>query len=156
MAEMEEIFFSSTFGGETLSLAASIATIDKMRREPVIETLWRTGKKLAEAVRGLISAHNLESQFSLQGFAPWMLVTTHDGPGASGQAIKTMLIYELAARGVLSLGSHNISYAHTEEDMAHTAGAYDGAFGVIRAALDSGDFEKKLKVPPLVPVFAVR
>ncbi|MBT4427829.1 MAG: aminotransferase class III-fold pyridoxal phosphate-dependent enzyme [Rhodospirillaceae bacterium] len=156
MAEMEEIFFSSTFGGEALSLAASIATIDKMRREPVIETLWRSGEQLAEAVRGLISAHNLEDQISLQGFAPWMLVTTHDGPAASGQAIKTMLIYEMAARGVLSLGSHNISYAHTEEDMAHAAAAYDGAFATIRAALDSGDFETQMKTPPLVPVFAVR
>ena len=85
-----------------------------------------------------------------------MLVTSHDGAEAGGQAIKTMLIYELAARGVLSLGSHNISYAHTEEDLAHAAAAYDGAFGVIRAALDSGNFEKQMKAPPLVPVFAVR
>ncbi len=156
MAEMEEIFFSSTFGGEALSLAAAIATIDKMRREPVIERLWRSGEKLGEAVRGLVSAHHLESHIGLQGFAPWMLVTSHDGAEAGGQAIKTMLIYELAARGVLSLGSHNISYAHTEEDLAHAAAAYDGAFGVIRAALDSGNFEKQMKAPPLVPVFAVR
>ena len=32
MILMEEIFFSSTFGGETISLAASIATIDKMTK----------------------------------------------------------------------------------------------------------------------------
>src|SRR5687767_16004001 len=30
MREMEEIFFSSTFGGDAVSLAASIATIRKM------------------------------------------------------------------------------------------------------------------------------
>jgi len=156
MAEMEEIFFSSTFGGEALSLAASIATIDKMRREPVIETLWRCGEKLAEDVVRLVASHGLESHISLQGFAPWMLVTAQDHAQASGQAVKTMLIYELAARGVLSLGSHNISYAHGEEDMAQAVGAYDGALGAIRVALDSGDFEARMKVPPLVPVFAVR
>jgi len=156
MAEMEQIFFSSTFGGEALSLAAAIATIDKMRREPVIETLWRNGENLAEAVHGLVSTYNLESHISLQGKAPWMVVITNDRPDASGQAIKTMLIYELAARGVLSLGSHNISYAHTEEDCAHAAAAYDGALGVIREALDSGDFEKQMKVPPIIPVFEVR
>ena len=156
MAEMEEIFFSSTFGGEALSLAAAIATIDKMRREPVIETLWRSGKKLAEAVRGLAATHNLESHISLQGEAPWMVLVASGGPAPAGQAIKTMLIYELAARGVLSLGSHNISYAHTEEDIAQAAAAYDGAFGIIREALDSDDFEKHMKVPPLIPVFNVR
>ncbi|HUU24574.1 MAG TPA: aminotransferase class III-fold pyridoxal phosphate-dependent enzyme, partial [Methyloceanibacter sp.] len=32
MRLMEDIFFSGTFGGEALSLAASIATIDKLRR----------------------------------------------------------------------------------------------------------------------------
>src|SRR5262249_58669420 len=31
MAEMEHIFFSSTFGGEALSLAAALATVQKMR-----------------------------------------------------------------------------------------------------------------------------
>ena len=156
MAEMEQIFFSSTFGGEALSLAAAIATIDKIRREPVIETLWQSGEKLAQAVRELISTYDLESHISLQGKAPWMVVITNDGPEASGRALKTMLIYELAARGVLSLGSHNISYAHTQEDMAHAAAAYDGALGVIREALDSGNFETQMKVPPIIPVFEVR
>ena len=122
----------------------------------MIETLWRCGEKLAEDVVGLVASHGLESHISLQGFAPWMLVTAQDHAQASGQAVKTMLIYELAARGVLSLGSHNISYAHGEEDMAQAVGAYDGALGAIRVALDSGDFEARMKVPPLVPVFAVR
>ena len=35
MRGMEEIFFSTTFGGETLSLAAAIAVVDKMRCQPV-------------------------------------------------------------------------------------------------------------------------
>ena len=33
MRLMEDIFYSGTFGGETLSLAAAIATIDKIERE---------------------------------------------------------------------------------------------------------------------------
>lgn len=156
MAEMEEIFFSATFGGEALSLAAAIATIEKMRREPVIETLWRNGKHLAGAVNELISKHRLGNQIGLQGMAPWTLVSVTGDSESDGRAIKTMLIYELAARGVLSLGSHNMSYAHSDEDLAHAAAAYDGAFAAIRTALDNGDMEKQLKVPVLRPVFDVR
>ena len=100
MAEMEEIFFSATFGGEALSLAAAIATIDKIRREPVIETLWRNGKHLAGAVNELISKHRLSNQIGLQGMAPWTLVSVTGDSESDGRAIKTMLIYELAARGV--------------------------------------------------------
>src|SRR4030067_1193023 len=40
MTLMEEVFFSFTFGGETLSLAASLATMSKLQKEPVLETIW--------------------------------------------------------------------------------------------------------------------
>ena len=45
MQLMEEIFFSFTFGGETLSLAASAATLDKLRRENVTDHLARLGTR---------------------------------------------------------------------------------------------------------------
>ena len=34
MDEMEEIFYSATFGGETLSIAAAIAVIEKILEQP--------------------------------------------------------------------------------------------------------------------------
>ena len=49
---MEDVFFSGTFGGETLSLAAAIATIDKIEREGVIDHLWATGGELIESGAG--------------------------------------------------------------------------------------------------------
>ena len=156
MAEMENIFFSGTFGGEALSLAASIAVIDKMRREPVIETLWRNGEQLGRSVDSLIIGHGLEDVIQLRGWAPWKLLSFTDHANGSAQAVKTMLIYELAARGVLSLGSHNMCYAHTPEDLERTKAAYAGVFGAIRDALDSGNLDKTLKVPVIEPVFQVR
>jgi glutamate-1-semialdehyde 2,1-aminomutase/spore coat polysaccharide biosynthesis protein SpsF len=43
MRKMEDVFYSGTFGGEALSLAAAIATIDKLEREDVIGGLWARG-----------------------------------------------------------------------------------------------------------------
>ena len=43
MKEMENIFFSGTFGGETLSLVAAQATLKKLIREDVSGYLWRYG-----------------------------------------------------------------------------------------------------------------
>jgi glutamate-1-semialdehyde 2,1-aminomutase len=156
MAEMEEVFFSGTFGGEALSLAAGLACLRKMRREPVIETLWRNGTALAEAVGKAIKTADLEETISLRGKAPWILLGISDHPNGSAQAIKTMLIYELAARGVLGLGSHNVSYAHTAADLRQAAIGYAGALGVIREALADGRIEGRMRVPPLEPVFRVR
>ena len=38
MKLMEEVFFSFTFGGETLSLAAALTTMTKLQQEPVVKT----------------------------------------------------------------------------------------------------------------------
>ena len=39
MQKMEDIFFSGTFGGETLSLAAAKAVLEKIKREKVFRTM---------------------------------------------------------------------------------------------------------------------
>ena len=44
MKEMEEVLFSFTMGGETLSLAAAVATMRKLEREPVIDRMATTGR----------------------------------------------------------------------------------------------------------------
>ncbi len=48
--QFEEVFVSSTFGGDTLALAAARATIDEYRRQPVIAHLWAAGKRFQDAV----------------------------------------------------------------------------------------------------------
>ncbi len=50
MSLMEDVFFSFTFGGETLSLAAAKAVIEKMRREPVLDTIHRRGQAVLDGV----------------------------------------------------------------------------------------------------------
>ncbi|MEE9210778.1 MAG: aminotransferase class III-fold pyridoxal phosphate-dependent enzyme [Kiloniellales bacterium] len=156
MAEMEEIFFSSTFGGETLSLAAAIAVIDKMRREPVIETLWRTGETLAAGVRQRIADHGLEEVITVNGKAPWTVLGIADHPAARKEAVKTLLLTELIGRGVLMLGSHNICYAHTEADLAWVLAAYDEALGVVRREIEGRKLEANLACPVIEPIFRVR
>lgn len=156
MKEMEEIFFSGTFGGEALSLAASITVIDKMRREPVIETLWRTGEHLAAGVQERIASRGLGHIVSLAGKAPWMILTVADQPDARKEAIKTLVVRELLARGVLLLGSHNVCYAHTGTDVAQVLAAYDGALSCLAEELATGRLESRLGSPAIEPVFKVR
>src|SRR5262249_21387766 len=53
MREFEDIFVSSTFGGDTLALAACRATLDEYARRPVIEHLWRIGRRFQEGFTAL-------------------------------------------------------------------------------------------------------
>ncbi len=156
MREMEEIFFSATFGGEALSLAAALAVVEKIEREPVIETLWANGALLRQGVSDLLKARGLDGLIKLNGFDPWVLLGIEPHEHATPFATKTVLIYELAARGVLTVGSYNVSYAHTAADLAHVLGAWRGALDELAAMLARGPLPPQMKVPPLEPVFRVR
>lgn len=156
MSQLEEIFFSSTFGGETLSLSAGIAVIEKMRRESVIETIWEIGEKLGEAVQGKISTYGLDSVISLVGLPPWRILQFADHSTADKDVIKTFFTKEMLKNGVLINASHNVCYAHTAEDMAFVVNAYDKTLCRLTDELQAGVVAKHLECDVVRPVFSVR
>jgi glutamate-1-semialdehyde 2,1-aminomutase len=156
MKLMEEVFFSFTFGGETLSLAAAKATLEKLQREPVIETLWKRGKELFEGVNQRIKKHGLEGMISLVGSNVWSFLVFKDTTKYSQWQIKTLFLQEVFARGILTFGTHNMSYAHTAKDLKQLFDAYDEIFPLLRDAVEQGTLESLLKCKPLEPLFKVR
>ena len=46
MREFEEVFFSTTFGGDTLALSASITTIKELKRKKATDHFWKFGFNL--------------------------------------------------------------------------------------------------------------
>lgn len=156
MKYMEEVFFSFTMGGETLSLAAACAAMDKMQREPVTATLAERGQALLDGAQPLIDRHGLGDVLSLSGHPSWSFLSFADGLGASSFEIKTLFMQEVFARGVLAYGTHNINYAHTPGDIARLLTVYDEVFGLIAAAGGGGGVRAALQCEPLVPLFKVR
>ena len=156
MKMMEEIFFSFTFGGETLSLAAAAATMDKLKREPVIKTMSATGETLRGAVTQLIAKHELGEWLGFAGHSTWSFLTLKDAPGCSMWDSKTLLMQELLARGILWFGTHNISYSHSDADIAKIVGAYDDAFPLLKQAIHQGNVTPFLHCEPIRPLFKVR
>lgn len=155
MKQMEEVFFSFTFGGETLSLAAAKATLLKLKREPVLSTIADRGRELIAGLRETIAAHKLGQVFSVSGHPSWtfMNIAASSGPVFE---IKTLLLQELFQNGILTIGTHNLSYAHSQADIRALLTAYDNALKVVQEALESGDVRSKLRCEPLQPLFKVR
>ena len=98
MKLMEEIFFSFTFGGETLSLAASLATLTKLQREPVTSTLQRRGTTLMDGVRRLIDANGLSEVLAVAGHPSWSFLVMKDSTGVPSFELKTLFLQEVFAR----------------------------------------------------------
>jgi glutamate-1-semialdehyde 2,1-aminomutase len=158
MKLMEEVFFSFTFGGETLSLAAALATMHKLQREPVVATMNATGERVLRDTQAAIDRHELGDVFTLSGHPTWSFLQFKDARGATMWEIKTLFMQEMLKRGVLTYGTHNISYAHSSTDLDQLATAYDETFDVIKRGLESGSSGVKslLECKVLEPLFRVR
>lgn len=156
MRHLEDLFFSFTFGGEALSLAAAIAVIDKMQREPVIEGLWSKGQFLAEAVEQKIAERDLATIVSLVGKPPWKILQFSSCKAGDQHEVKTFLMRGLFDRGVLSSASHNICYAHSNEDFKHVIHAYASALDDLVESIQDDTLRDRLHGVVVRPVFSVR
>jgi len=156
MRWMEEIFFSFTFGGETLSLAASLATMSKLQREPVVKSMAQTGESLLSQLNALLEKHDLREIFSTAGHPSWSFFVIKDAPPYSMWEIKTLFLQEMFARGILTIGSHNISYAHSPDDIAKIVEAYGEVLPILRDAIQQKTLTSMLRCEPLRPLFKVR
>lgn len=156
MKQMEEIFFSFTFGGETLSLAASAATLDKLRRESVCAQLAAQGTKLLNGLNQRIATHGVGDFISTGGHPAWSFLIIKDTPYASQWELKSLLLQEFFARGILSLGTHNLSFAHQDADIERLLAVYDEVLPLLGAAGRDGKLAELLRCKPLEPLFKVR
>jgi len=156
MRLMEEIFFSFTFGGETLSLAAALATMKKLQREPVIDTIWKQGSKVMGAVETQIQKHGLSDVLSVKGSASWSFLVFKDTPAYTQWELKTLFLQEVFARGILTFGTHNMSYAHTDGDVFRLTCVYSEVFPILKEVIENKTLAQRLKTAPLTPLFKVR
>jgi glutamate-1-semialdehyde 2,1-aminomutase len=156
MKLMEDVFFSFTFGGETLSLAAAKAVVEKMGREPVLATIHRQGQKVLDGVAARIAQHRAESFCSVSGHPAWSFFNLADAGPYSALELKTLYLQEMFERGILVIGTHNMSYAHSDADIERLLRAYDEILPMLRAAVDRQDLHDRLRCEPLQPLFKVR
>lgn len=147
MAPPDNIFYSGTFFGETLSLAASIATIKKMERENTIDQLWKTGLALATQAQALITKYELGSFVWFEGKAPFVRIKFYD------EHVAALFRREMVGSGTLVIASHNICAAHGPNEIRRILKSYDHTLGVIRKAIDGEGPEASLggaSVGPMV------
>lgn len=156
MQLMEEVFFSFTFGGEALSLAAAQATLRKLRDEPVIETIAARGEAVLRGVQALIEHHDCGDFLRITGHPSWSFLTITDTAPYSSWQLKTLMMQELFARGILAYGTHNMSYAHSEADVALLLDAYDALFALFRQVIAEQSLTQIMACKPLEPLFKVR
>jgi glutamate-1-semialdehyde aminotransferase len=152
MREFEDVFVSSTFGGDTLALAACLATLDVYRREPVIEHLWRMGRRFQDGFGAL--AARLGVPVRTVGYPVHPKVVIDHRSHDAQRLLMSLFLQETAARGVIfHFAGFNISYSHTEADVDRTLDACADALRVIGEALADGRVAERLRGKPYQEAF---
>lgn len=156
MRWMEDIFFSGTFGGETISLAASKAVLETVRRDKVPEALRRRGEMLAKGLEALLHKHRVREIFRCNGYPAQTGLNVTDAGGYTAWEIRTLFMQETCARGILTLGVHNLSHAHSDDDIRKLLDVYDEILPLIRDVVRDRRLHEILQAKPLKPLFQVR
>ena len=128
----------------------------KLQKEPVIETITATGKKILEGLNALIEKHDAGSFLSTAGHPTWSFFVIKDTPSYSMWEIKTLFLQEMFARGILAIGTHNLSYAISSVDVTKILAAYDEVIGMMKTAVENKQLKQMLRCEPLQPLFKVR
>ncbi len=157
MKVMEDIFFSGTFGGEALSLAAARATIAKSERLEVPERLALLGKRLMAAATETIDRCGLSAQIGIGGAAWWPRVVLKSGSPADKVVLTSLIRQEAAAHGLLMGAAFNLCLAHDDPQVFEQILArWQGTMVAVAEAVDSRDPASRLRGEAVQPVFKVR
>lgn len=156
MKMMEEVYFSFTYGGETLSLAAALASLNKLQTHDVINQMSIKGQRLLDEVSSSITAYELDEVLSVSGHPTWSFLLIKDHKDFDAPTIKTFFMQEMMENGILTLGSHLLSYAHTDDDIDSIIDAYKLFLERLSLGLKQKKLLDMLKCEPIRPLFKVR
>lgn len=143
MQPPDNIFYSGTMFGETLSIAAAIATIKKLERFKVPIHLRRVGAEIYVEADKLIAKYDLDRAIKLTGQHPRMMIEFRDCEATTNQ-LKSLFMQQMIQNGVLVINSHNVSFAMDQPEIKRITSAYDATLSVMADALRAGDIASRI------------
>lgn len=138
----EEVFASSTFGGETLSLAAALKTIEELEKNG--KRLWHLGGKWASQMDILIRKKGLTQIVKVIGLSPRSGVKFFDEGNISAIEYQSLYQQELLKRRVLTHGINNYCLDHTDAQIDYFIEQADEVLNILGKAYKDNNAQKYL------------
>lgn len=157
MSAVEDIFFSGTFAGETLSLAAAIATLTELKKSNAAERINNLGSYLIDQVTALIAEHKLEKYLRIGGQPWWPRFYFNADAGIDSDLLLSLFRQEVHKNGLLILSGFNLCVAHDNKSIRNqTLSRLDLAFASLKTIFCSDKPEEFLQGSLIRNVFKVR
>lgn len=153
MKLFDEVFFSFTFGGEIMSIAAAIATIKEIKEKNVIAHLWEQGRKLRDGFNVLAKEYGADKVTQCIGLSPRTVITFKDEEKGEDLLLKSLFQQECIKRKILFTGAHNICFNHTNADIDYTLRVYRTALEIITKAKEKNKVAELLRGTSVKTIF---
>ncbi len=147
----KDVFFFTTFGGEALSMAAAMATLDEIKNNNVTEYLSVQGKTLKEGYNRITG--ELGIGFTKCSGYNCRTIITFDAAAGNPLEMKSLVQQEMIKRGILWGGFHNMCYSHSDGDIEYTLKAYEDVLPILKKAVEENGVIKYMKGEAVEPVF---
>ena len=147
-----DVFYFTTFGGEALSLAATLATLDEMKEKNVPQYLATQGQKIKDGFNALREKHGMTDYITIGGYPCRSIVNFTEKAGDT-LVLKTYLQQEMIKRGILWSSFHNMCFSHSDADVQFTLDAYDDISPTFKQLIESNSVASALKGQVVEAVF---
>lgn len=147
------VFVSTTFGGDSIPMAASLATIKILEQPGFYEKLTKVGEIQRNGIIELINKYDLNDVLSVSG------LPAHAGVGFEGHGsldyldIQSVYSQTMVQNGILVFAIYNLNGSHSEKEATQYLAATDKAFALIRKAVDNDSVDNILFGGKVNPVF---
>ena len=147
------VFVSTTFGGDSIPMAASLATIKILEQPGFYEKLTKVGEIQRNGIVELINKYNLNDVLSVSGMSAHAGVAFEGHGSLNYLDIQSVYSQTMIENGILVFAIYNLSGSHTEKEAERYLDATDKAFALIRKVVDNDSLEGILKGGKVDPVF---
>lgn len=147
------VFVSTTFGGDSISMAAALATIKILEKPGFYENITKIGTIQRDGVEKLIHKHGLEEVLSVSGLPAHAGVSFEGHGSLSYLDVQSVYSQIMVENGILVFAIYNINKSHTEKEAEAYLKATDETFALIKTAVEKDSVENILKGGKVDPVF---
>jgi len=144
MKKFNDIFYSTTYGGETLSLAAGKAVVNEYLHHDVIDHMWKIGKLLKDGFNKISLDLGISAEWKglpVRGAISFSKIET-----ASPNLLKSIFLQECIKRGTMfGPGEVCISYSHSLVDVKETLNSIEESMLKLQKGIETNSLNQLLE-----------
>ncbi|MGY5142932.1 MAG: aminotransferase class III-fold pyridoxal phosphate-dependent enzyme [Candidatus Nitrosopumilus sp. bin_32a] len=144
MRIFDDVFVSTTYAGEALSLAACEATVKQFEQNDVCGHMWKLGSKIKDNFN--LFSKELGIDAKCIGFSPRLKLIFNDSEENDSLLYKSFFLQDLIENGIfMHPNTILLSYSHTMEQIDYTLEFIHKSMKNLKSAIENNEVEAKLK-----------